>query len=62
MPREIAIYLNLLYFRADTGRFFSRTSATFLSILLVMLQLVMGIINWNNQNNGNRHIYQNQIN
>jgi hypothetical protein len=40
MPKEIAIYLNLLYSRADTGFFFRRT----LPILLVMLQLVMGII------------------
>jgi hypothetical protein len=28
MPKEIAINLNLLYSRADTGRFFSQTSAT----------------------------------
>jgi hypothetical protein len=28
MPKEIAIYLNLLYSRADKGRFFRRTSAT----------------------------------
>jgi hypothetical protein len=28
MPKEIAIYLNLLYSRADTGHFFCRTSAT----------------------------------
>jgi hypothetical protein len=27
MPKEIAIYLNLLYSQADTGRFFGRTSA-----------------------------------
>jgi hypothetical protein len=31
MPKEIAIYLNLLYSRADTGRFFGRTSATLLT-------------------------------
>jgi hypothetical protein len=31
MPKEIAIYLNLLCFRADTGRFFHRTSTTLLS-------------------------------
>jgi hypothetical protein len=31
MPKEIAIYLNLLYFRADTGRFFGRTSAILLT-------------------------------
>jgi hypothetical protein len=31
MPKEIAIYLNLLYFRADTGRFFGRKSATLLT-------------------------------
>jgi hypothetical protein len=28
MPKEIAIYLNLLYSRADTDYFFCRTSAT----------------------------------
>jgi hypothetical protein len=28
MPKEIAIYLNLLYSRADTDRFFGRISAT----------------------------------
>jgi hypothetical protein len=28
MPKKIAIYLNLLYSRADTGHFFRRTSAT----------------------------------
>jgi hypothetical protein len=27
MPKEIAIYLNLLYSRADTSRFFGQTSA-----------------------------------
>jgi hypothetical protein len=32
MPNEIAIYLNLLYFRAYTGRFFGQTSATLLTI------------------------------
>jgi hypothetical protein len=31
MPKEIAIYLSLLYFRADTGRFFGQTSATLLT-------------------------------
>jgi hypothetical protein len=31
MPKEIAIYLNLLYSRADIGRFFGRTSATLLN-------------------------------
>jgi hypothetical protein len=30
MPKEIAIYLNLLYSRTDTGRLFRRTSATLL--------------------------------
>jgi hypothetical protein len=28
MPKEISIYLNLLYSRADTGHFFCQTSAT----------------------------------
>jgi hypothetical protein len=28
MPKEIAIYLNLLYSRADTGHFLRRTLAT----------------------------------
>jgi hypothetical protein len=28
MPKEITIYLNLLYSQADTGRFFRWTSAT----------------------------------
>jgi hypothetical protein len=31
MPKEIAIYLNLLYSRADTGRFFGRTLTTLLT-------------------------------
>jgi hypothetical protein len=31
MPKEIAMYLNLLYSRADTSRFFRRTSATLLT-------------------------------
>jgi hypothetical protein len=31
MPKEIAIYLNLLYSRADIGRFFRRTSAKLLT-------------------------------
>jgi hypothetical protein len=31
MPKDIAIYLNLLYSRADTGHFFRRTSATLLT-------------------------------
>jgi hypothetical protein len=31
MPKEIAIYLNLLYSRADRGHFFRRTSATLLT-------------------------------
>jgi hypothetical protein len=31
MPEEIAIYLNLVYSRADTGHFFSQTSATLLT-------------------------------
>jgi hypothetical protein len=31
MPKEIAIYLNLLYSRADAGHFFRRTSATLLT-------------------------------
>jgi hypothetical protein len=30
MPKEIAIYLNLLYSRADTDHFFRQTSATLL--------------------------------
>jgi hypothetical protein len=28
MPKEIAIYLNWLYSRANTSRFFGQTSAT----------------------------------
>jgi hypothetical protein len=31
MSKKIAIYLNLLYSRADTGHFFCRTSATLLT-------------------------------
>jgi hypothetical protein len=31
MPKKIVIYLNLLYLRADTGRFFGRTSVTLLT-------------------------------
>jgi hypothetical protein len=31
IPKEIAIYLNLLYSRADTGRFFLQTSTTLLT-------------------------------
>jgi hypothetical protein len=31
MPKEIAIYLNLLYSRTDTGCFYGRTSATLLT-------------------------------
>jgi hypothetical protein len=31
MPKEIAIYLNLLYSRADIGYFFRRSSATLLT-------------------------------
>jgi hypothetical protein len=31
MFKEIAIYLNLLYSRADIGHFFRRTSATLLT-------------------------------
>jgi hypothetical protein len=31
MPKEIAIYLNLLYFWADTGLFFQRTSIKLLT-------------------------------
>jgi hypothetical protein len=31
MPKEIAIYLNLLYSQADTGYFFRQTSVTLLT-------------------------------
>jgi hypothetical protein len=44
MLKEITIYFNLLYFRADTGYFSAELQQHFLKILLVMLQLVMGII------------------
>jgi hypothetical protein len=49
MPKENAIYLNLLYSRADTGHFFGGTSATLLTDSLVIVQLVMEIIKWNNR-------------
>jgi hypothetical protein len=32
MPKEIAIYLNLLYSRADTDHFFRRTSSTLFTV------------------------------
>jgi hypothetical protein len=48
MPKEIAIYLNLLYSRADIGLFSAELQQHYLSILQVMLQLVIGIIKWNN--------------
>jgi hypothetical protein len=49
MLKEIAIYLNLLYSRADTGHFSTALQQYYLPILLVILQLVLRIIKWNNR-------------
>jgi hypothetical protein len=68
MPKEIAIYLNLLYSRADTDHFFRRTLAKLLTdsagdVTTSDENNQMEKSNdFNNRNNGNRHIYQKQIN
>jgi hypothetical protein len=54
MLKEIAIYLNLLFSRADTGRFFGRISETLLTDSAGDVITTDG----NNRNNGIRYIYQ----